>query len=200
MHLRSDPLLSYDDRRKLLKRARQAIFEVVSSSTFLDLPPAVGRLAEFRGVFVTLRSNGKLRGCAGQPDATHVLEESVVQCAITAALRDQRFAPLCAEEVLGLEIEISVLSKQWSVRPEEVEIGTHGIVITRGSSRSLLLPQMALERNWSVNQFLEAACRKARMEAGAWQNPGTNLYAFTAEIFSDASDFSAEAQSLAKRQ
>lgn len=196
MHPRSDLLLSHNDRRELLIRARQAIFETVSSSTFPNLLPAVGRLAELRGAFVTLRSNGKLRGCVGQPDATHALEESVVQCAITAALRDQRFAPLGAEEMPGLEIEISVLSEQWLIQPEEVELGTHGIVVTRGSSRGLLLPQVALERNWSVKQFLEAACRKARLEAGAWRNPATNLSVFTAEVFSDAPAFGAKVQPI----
>ena len=192
MHQRSDLLLSEEDRRALLARARQAILETVSSSSFPDLLRVAGRLAEPRGAFVTLRWNGKVRGCIGQPDAAHGLAETVVQCAITAALRDPRFRPLQAEETDELEIEISVLSELCPVRPEEIELGIHGIVVTGGGRRGLLLPQVARERNWSVTQLLEAACRKADLEAGAWREPETKLFAFTAEVFSDVGAFTTE--------
>ena len=186
MHLRSDLALSDGDRLKLLALARKAILETVSSSNFPDLAQVTGRLAEPRGAFVTLRWDGKLRGCIGQPDAAHGLAETVVQCAITAALRDLRFGPLGTEEIDALEIEISVISELRPVRPEEIELGTHGIAVTGGGTRGLLLPQVALERNWSVTQFLEATCRKAGLQANAWREPDTKLFAFTAEVFSDA--------------
>jgi len=186
MHLRSDLALSDGDRLALLALARKAILETVSSSNFPDLAQVTGRLAEPRGAFVTLRWDGKLRGCIGQPDAAHGLAETVVQCAITAALRDPRFGPLGTEEIDALEIEISVISELRPVRPEEIELGTHGIAVTGGGTRGLLLPQVALERNWSVTQFLEATCRKAGLQANAWREPDTKLFAFTAEVFSDA--------------
>jgi AMMECR1 domain-containing protein len=85
----------------------------------------------------------------------------------------------------GLEIEISVVSEPRPVRLEEIQLGLHGIVVCRGASRGLLLPQVALERNWSTTQFLEAACRKAGLEAGIWRDPETKLFAFTAEVFSE---------------
>jgi AmmeMemoRadiSam system protein A len=141
---------------------------------------------------VTLRWDGKLRGCIGQPDAAHGLAETVVQCAITAALRDPRFGPLRVEEIDALEIEISVISELRPVRPEEIELGTHGIAVTGGGKRGLLLPQVALERNWSVTQFLEATCRKGGLQANAWREPDTKLLAFTAEVFSDAGAFTVE--------
>jgi AmmeMemoRadiSam system protein A len=192
MHLRSDLALSDGDRLTLLALARKAILETVSSSNFLDVSLVTGRLAEPQAAFVTLRWNGKLRGCIGQPDAAHGLAETVVQCAITAALRDPRFGPLRAEETDGLEIEISVISELRPVRPEEIELGTHGIAVTGGGTRGLLLPQVALERNWSVTQFLEATCRKAGLQANAWREPDTKLLAFTAEVFSDAGAFTVE--------
>jgi AmmeMemoRadiSam system protein A len=186
MHLRSDLALSDGDRLALLALARKAILETVSSSNFPDLAQVTGRLAEPRGAFVTLRWDGKVRGCIGQPDAAHGLAETVVQCAITAALRDSRFGPLRTEEIDALEIEISVISDLRPVRAEEIELGTHGIAVTGGGTRGLLLPQVALERNWSVTQFLEAACRKAGLQANAWREPDPKLFAFTAEVFSDA--------------
>jgi AmmeMemoRadiSam system protein A len=192
MHQRSDVLLSEEDRRELLALARQAILESVSSSSFPDLLWAAGRLAEPRGAFVTLRLNGKVHGCIGQPDAAHGLAETVVQCAITAALRDPRFRPLRAEETDELEIEISVLSEMQPVRPEEIELGIHGIVVTGGGRRGLLLPQVARQHNWSITQLLEAVCRKAGLEVGAWREPETKLFAFTAEVFSDVVAFTTE--------
>jgi len=152
-----------------------------------DLPAAVGRLAEPSGAFVTLRCNGRLRGCIGRTDLAHALAETVAQCAITAALRDPRFGPLCKEEMAGLEIEISVISEPRPAAPEEIQTGIHGIVISRGARRGLLLPQVATERGWSTMKFLEAACEKAGLQADAWRDPETRLFTFIAEVFSDAS-------------
>ena len=187
MHPPSDSLLPDQDRRDLLARARQAILETVFSLSLPDLPPAAGRLAERGGAFVTLRCNGKLRGCMGRIDAVHALAETVAQCAITASLRDPRFKPLDAKELNQLEIEISVVSDPRPVRAEEIEPGIHGILVSRGASRALLLPQVAIEHHWTATQFLEAACQKAGLEARTWRDPETNLFAFTAEVFSESS-------------
>lgn len=179
-----DPL-SEEDRCTLLSLARQAVFETVCRRRFPDLPPAAGRLAKPAGAFVTLSCAGKLRGCIGRTDATLALAETVVQCAITAASQDPRFRPICAGESARLGIEISVLSEPRPVRHEEFEPGIHGIILTRGGHRALLLPQIAVERNWSAIQFLQAVCRKAGLEPDAWGDPETTLLAFTAEVFSD---------------
>lgn len=192
----SDSLLSYEERRALLAFARRAILEAVCYPVLPDLPPAEGRLAQPGGAFVTLRSNGKLRGCVGRVDAAHALGEAVAQCAITAALQDPRFKPLHTKEVTELEIEISVVSEPRPVRPEEIEPGIHGILVCRGASRGLLLPQVVLEHNWSATQFLEAACRKAGLEPGAWRDSETKVFAFTAEVFSEASLVSRDQQTV----
>ena len=92
---RSDLALSDEDRRALLARRVRPSSKRLPV-TFSDLPPVSGRLAEPGGAFVTLRCDGKLRGCIGRAEAAHGLAETVVQCAITAALQDPRFAPLCA--------------------------------------------------------------------------------------------------------
>ena len=183
----SESPLSDEDQRGLLERARKAIVEVVCHDRFPDLPPAVGRLAEPGGAFVTLRCNAGLRGCIGRTDAVHALAETVVQCAITAASHDLRFKPLRAEDMAGLEIEISVISELRRAMPGEIKLGVHGIEVTRGDNRGLLLPQVAVEPRWSTAEFLRAACRKARLEEDAWCSPDTKLFAFTAEVFSDVS-------------
>ena len=186
MHPPSELLISHEDRRALLTRARRAIVETVYSRTLPALPPPEGRLAQPGGAFVTLRCNGKLRGCIGRIDAAQALAETVAQCAITAALQDPRFKPLGMDEMNKLEIEISVVSEPRPVRAEEIQPGIHGIVVSRGASRGLLLPQVAPENQWSATEFLEAACRKANLQPGAWRDPETKLFAFSAEVFSEA--------------
>src|SRR5689334_14616688 len=174
-----------EDRRALLARARQAIFETITSASLPALPPAVGRLAEPSGAFVTLRCNGRLRGCIGRTDGADALAETVAQCAITAALQDPRFGPLCMADMAALEIEISVTSEPRPASPQEIQPGIHGIVVSRGASRGVLLPQVAIERGWSPGRFLEAACEKAGLAADAWRDPETKLFTFTAEVFSE---------------
>jgi uncharacterized protein len=195
MPLHSELQLSYEDRCVLLARARRAIVETVCSQVLPDLPAPEGRLARPGGAFVTLRFRGKLRGCIGRIEADHALAETVAQCAITAALQDPRFEPLRRDELSGLEIEISVVSELSSVRAEEIQPGAHGIVVTRGASRALLLPQVATEHHWSTTEFLQAACRKANLQPDAWRDPATRLFAFLAEVFSET-----EARPLAEDQ
>jgi AmmeMemoRadiSam system protein A len=177
--------LCCEDRRALLAWARRAIAETISSQALPDLPAPEGRLAWPGGAFVTLRSKGMLRGCIGRIEADHALAETVAQCAITAALQDPRFEPLRMDELDGLQIEISVVSELSPVRFEEIQPGAHGIVVTRGASRALLLPQVAIERDWSTTEFLRAACRKANLPSDAWRDPETSLFAFFAEVFSE---------------
>jgi AmmeMemoRadiSam system protein A len=181
----SDPRLSYNDRRELLALARHAISEAVRQQRIPDLPPTSQRLAERGGAFVTIRCDGKLRGCIGRVDTANALAETVAQCAISAALQDPRFRPLKEEEIPRLELEISVVSEPTPITFEEVEVGTHGIVVSRAARRGLLLPQVAVERNWSATQLIEETCRKAGLEPGAWRDPETRLYAFTALVFSE---------------
>ena len=196
----SDPQLSDDDRRALLARARQAISEAVCEQRLPDLPPPSQRLAEPGGAFVTVRCGGKLRGCIGRVNAVHALAETVAQCAIGAALQDPRFGPLGPDEIARLEIEISVVSELRPIKPEEVEVGIHGIVVSRGAGRGLLLPQVAVERNWSAAQFIEETCRKAGLEPSAWRDPETELFAFTAEVFSELQFANPEAQPTGSKQ
>jgi AmmeMemoRadiSam system protein A len=184
---RSEFRLSYQDRRTLLVLARRAISHVVFHRDFPDLPPPSGRLAEPGSAFVSVRCNGKLRGCVGRTSSDIALAETVAQCAISAALQDPRFTPLGTEEIAGLRIEISVLSELQQLSPNEIQVGVHGILVIRDASRGLLLPQVAVERDWSAEQFLEEACRKAGLPLDAWRDLETKLYAFAADVFSEAS-------------
>jgi AmmeMemoRadiSam system protein A len=179
--------LSSDDRRALLDLARRTISSAVTEGRIPDSPPHSVPLSVTGGAFVTLHRNGRLRGCVGEVENPGPLAESIVRAAINAALHDFRFPPVVAEEVADLEIEISVLSRLDPIAPEDIIVGTHGLMVVKDENRGLLLPQVAQERQWSSQRFLEETCIKAGLPRNAWREPFTQIFAFTAEVFSEPS-------------
>lgn len=174
---------SKEERSLLLKLAHRAI-ESALNRLWFDLTPPTSHLAEPRGTFTTLHLNGKLRGCIGYVIPQHSLYRNVAETARAAAFEDPRFVPVTAEEASDLAIEISVLSPLKPIHPEEVIVGRHGLMITKGQQRGLLLPQVPVEWGWDRETFLAQTCRKAGLLLDAWQR-GAELQSFTAEVFSD---------------
>lgn len=141
-------------------------------------------LSEPRGVFTTLYTNGKLRGCVGYPGAILPLYRAVVETARAAASDDPRFSPLNKEEQQNLRISISVLSQLRPISPEQIEIGRHGVVISKNGLRGLLLPQVAIEHGWDCATFLDQVCLKAGLAPNAWRSDAA-IEGFTAETFAE---------------
>jgi AmmeMemoRadiSam system protein A len=178
--------LCNSDRESLLCLARLAVTEVVSRGEILAEIPAGGIFSERRGVFVSLHVGKRLRGCIGVVDPHEDLGNCIVRCAAGAALRDPRFPAMRREELRHLHIEISLLSTLFTIRPEEIEIGKHGLLISRERQRGVLLPQVAVRHRLNPEQFLAETCKKAQMSPDAWRDPEANLFGFTCEIFSGA--------------
>lgn|SRR5687768_17538292 len=180
-------------RTNLLHRARRAIARAIGVT-----PGIVSRVTDTipnpesvipedvrAGAFVTLRINGELRGCIGYPEPELLLVEVVERCAVSAAISDPRFPPLAPEEWLDVHLELSVLGPIEPVDEiEQVEIGRHGLVVEFGRRRGLLLPQVAVEWGWNVQQFAAQTCAKAGLPKDAWQK-GARLFKFEAEVFSE---------------
>jgi AmmeMemoRadiSam system protein A len=136
-----------------------------------------------RGVFVTLKKRGELRGCIGYIEPVAPLAQAVIETAIYAATRDPRFPPVNAEEARDLEYEISVLTPLKEISdPDLVQVGRHGIVISRGGQKGVLLPQVPVENGWDRNTFLEEGCLKAGLPADAWKK-GAKISVFEAIVF-----------------
>jgi AmmeMemoRadiSam system protein A len=186
----SSQSLSKEDQRTLLEISRQAIVEaILHGRVWLPQAPQ-GKLAERRGVFVTLDRRGKLRGCVGQVSAPDPLAFAAAHCAVAAAHDDARFSPVRPQEIQELTIEISVLSAFETIQPAQIEIGKHGLMVVRGQFRGVLLPQVAVEHHWTPERFLRETCDKAGLPEDAWKSPETQLFGFTAELFSEV-DFPA---------
>ncbi len=142
------------------------------------------RLMQERGAFVTLKKRGQLRGCIGYVAPVQPLALTVRDVAAFAALRDQRFQPVAVSELAELEYEISVLSPLRRVLDtRRIRVGMDGLVIKRGTSEGLLLPQVAPEQGWDRLAFLENTCLKAGLEASAWKDSNADIFSFTALVF-----------------
>jgi len=177
-------VLSTDERRELLRVAREAIGHRLAGT----LPPAPPRLADpslRAGAFVTLHLDGDLRGCIGQPGGEHRLAEVVEECAVAAATEDPRFPPLTSDELQRVHLEISVLGPITPVSDvADIDVGRHGLIVEQGFRRGLLLPQVASERSWGRETFLSHTCLKAGLKADAWKS-GVMIFRFEAEVFGE---------------
>ncbi len=180
------PSLSEEDRTAVLELARQGVFHAVCHERPLSDFPTTGIFAERRGLFVTLHVEKKLRGCIGMIEGSANLGETVARCAADAALHDPRFSRLRTEEMDALEIEVSLLTPPQPIRPDEVEIGIHGLLVESGTRRGLLLPQVAVEHRLSREQFLAETCTKAGLPREAWREPETKLFGFQCEVIGEA--------------
>ncbi len=173
-----------DDEKKLsLRLARAAIGEFLQSGHEIE-PPSELFLQEPRGVFVSLKMDGELRGCIGYMEALMPLGRAIVRCGIQSATQDPRFPPLALTELELVKVEISVLTPLEKIdNPEDVKVGVHGIVVSAGNRRGLLLPQVPEEYGWDRETFLKYGSRKAGLPDDAWQHPDTSIYVFSAEVF-----------------
>lgn len=177
--------LTAGDRQALLQAARESIAAHFRGRR-PQLAAATGALAEKRGAFVTLhRPDGELRGCVGLMRSDRSLLDTVARMAVAAAIEDGRFDPVTEAELEGLRIEISALGPLAPIRPEAVEVGTHGLLIGYESRRGVLLPQVPVEHGWDRETFLAHTCWKAGLPEDTWQKPGVELLGFTATVFGE---------------
>ncbi|MBP8591077.1 AmmeMemoRadiSam system protein B [Candidatus Shapirobacteria bacterium] len=179
--------LSQEGKRMLLSWARQVLESYFEKGKVPDQPPPTPALAQKRGVFVTLKEEGQLRGCIGDFSANEPLWEKVEKMALAAAFDDPRFPPLTPEELDKVKIEISVLSPLQKINSiEEIEMGKHGVYLKYGNRSATFLPQVAKETGWEREEFLDQLClEKAGLPAGCWRHPQTELFSYTAEVFGE---------------
>jgi len=176
--------LDAEERSALLGIVRKTLDRYLEEGRIPKIEGMSGKLAAPGAAFVTLRKKRRLRGCIGYTEPVAPLYKVVQECAVAAATEDPRFPPVSAGELPALNVEISVLTPLQSIRPEEVEIGRHGLMISMGGRRGLLLPQVPLEQGWDRETFLEQTCVKAGLPTDAWRR-GATLQGFTAEVFGE---------------
>ncbi|MBI5816524.1 MAG: AmmeMemoRadiSam system protein A [Nitrospinae bacterium] len=186
-----DFTLTDDDKRTLLRAARDSIASSFKGSQVKAPEPASPdiskNLATPCGAFVTLTKHGDLRGCIGYVEAEYPLYETVVQAAKAAAFQDSRFAPVTMSELEEVEIEISALTPPHTVASYcNIEIGRHGIIMSKHGRRALFLPQVASERGWDIATTLTHLAMKAGISPDGWRE-GAQFEVFEALVFGEES-------------
>ncbi len=177
--------LSDNDKSTLLEIARESIESYLKDRRIPDFEVS-RNLQKWGAGFVTLEKNGQLRGCIGHTSAVEPLYKTISTCAVQAAFSDSRFPPVTKDEIADLHIEISVLTPMQKVDSfDEIEVGRDGLMIFRGNSRGLLLPQVAVDYGWDRTTFLEQTCRKAGLPLDSYKDAETLIYKFQAVIFEE---------------
>lgn len=186
-----DPSLSQEERTLLLELAYQAVKATAKGSPTpeiaLDgLPDLLCRPA---ATFVTITSQGTLRGCLGTTKPHQALALDVVHRAVLAASSDPRFPAITAEEIPFLEIEISVLSPPHPLlfsSPEQLLSSLHpgedGVILSKGLHRATFLPQV-WERVSEPQTFIELLCQKASLHRDAWRTEKISVETYQVESF-----------------
>jgi AmmeMemoRadiSam system protein A len=174
---------SQAERALLLRLAHDSILSALEHRE-IPFDPPTEHLAQPRGVFTSLHLGGELRGCVGYVLPISPTYRAVAETARAAAFEDTRFYAVTLAEAPDLEIELSILTLPQPISADAVEIGRHGLLISMGGHRGLLLPQVPVEHHWDRETFLEQTCRKAGLPQDAWMR-GAAIEGFTAEVFGD---------------
>ena len=179
--------LSPKEKDLLISAARESIKSLFEKAIIPQIDYSVyPNLMLKAGAFVTLKIKNELRGCIGFISSEQPLFETVCEVAKHAANQDPRFPALTKREFNLVDIEISVLSPLRKISDySEIKIGEHGLLVEEGFNRGLLLPQVATENNYSVEQFLSSICIKAGLSPDTWKKKKLNLKVFTAVVFDE---------------
>jgi hypothetical protein len=178
--------LTPSDKKAMLTFARKTISRILTSDT---VPLARGfdaSLQQPRGVFVTLRKKGDLRGCIGRMIADEPLARLVGVMSLQAAFNDKRFPQLTADELKDIEIEISVLTPMKQVAgADDIVVGRDGVLLAKDGYSAVFLPQVATEQGWNREQMLDHLCLKAGLTVGSWKKDA-KFSTFQAIVFSES--------------
>jgi len=183
-------MLNEVEKKRLLDIARTSIMHYLKEGKHIEVRENGEALSRNMGAFVTLHKEGSLRGCIGNMVGRAPLYLTVRDMAVEAACGDPRFPKVTSEEMNDIDIEISVLSEMERVGgADEIELGTHGVLVRKGFSSGVFLPQVATETGWSKEEFLTNLCAgKAGLLPDAWKTGEAELYVFTAEVFGEKDD------------
>ena len=184
-------MISEENGKYLVEIAKKSILHYLETGERLEIPEDHPlELDEKLGVFVTLNKNNALRGCIGYAEPIEPAINATIEVAIAAAFNDPRFPKVTKDEFEKLDFEVTVLTKPeiiYVAHPDqymdEIEVGRDGLIVQKGYSRGLLLPQVAVEQAWNEEEFLEHTCMKAGISADSWMDESCDVSKFQGQIF-----------------
>src|SRR4029079_16589297 len=185
--------INVQEGKELVKLARSSVESYVKKR---KLFASTSHNSKKSGVFVTIyhlnqqNKQKNLRGCIGYVLPSKNIHDSVIDAAINAATQDPRFIALREKELDEVIFEVSILTKPFRIRVEDTNLSLNKIIIGRDGlmlesryGSGLFLPQVPIEQNWNVRQYLTNLCYKAGAPSDAWLLPDSNLYTFRSYIF-----------------
>ena len=182
--------LQEEEGEFLLRLARDTLSQYIAHGRIPepDVPSEyLGHLGQHRGVFVTIYSEGSLRGCIGRHSSTLPLYRSVQLMVLESALNDPRFPALTLSEVDEIRIELSIYLTR--VEPilsvKEYVPGKHGIILTNGGRSSTFLPQVPIEQGWDKTATLRELSRKAGLGPDDWKDRNTRFSVYETQIIGE---------------
>ncbi len=179
-----DPTVSPEGRKRLLTIARESLENAVRTGQLKSFSENSSELLAPSGAFTSMKEFGDLRGSIGYIYPIKPLYQTVAETAVLAAMQDSRFRPVESQELPNINITVSVLSPLQKISdPEIIQIGVHGIYMTKSGRSAIFLPQVPLEFGWDRETYLRELAMKAGLSADAWKN--STLYIFTADYFSE---------------
>ncbi len=173
-----------EEKEEILRIVKDTLHSYLRNGKIPDNLPCPERLKKYAGIFVTLKKRGMLRGCIGFPYPVYPICRGAIEATIAASQDDPRFPPVSAGELDDVEVEVTLLGSPVRTDPttddfvKNFKIGQDGLIISRGGYSGLLLPQVALEEGFNIEEFLEATCLKAGLPRSAWKDPATEVYKF----------------------
>jgi len=178
--LSSEVSFTEKEKDQLFGIARKSISTMLNEKKRIiineqEIPEA---LKKQLGAFVTLKIDGRLRGCIGRFISSEPLYEVVRASSLSSAFEDYRFLPLTREEFAKTDLEITVLGPMKEISNiSEIVLGKHGIYIKKDLRSGTMLPQVAIEQGWTVEEFLGYTSRdKAGLGWDGWKNAEVYIY------------------------
>lgn len=179
-HLSDEIRFSSSERDQLITLARENIRSLLFTNkrTTVNTEKLPEIFKKPLGAFVTLKIHGTLRGCIGRFISSEPLYQVVLESSESSAFEDPRFSPLTKDELPESDIEITVLGPLKKINNiNEIVLGRHGIYITKDNMSGTMLPQVAIENHWTVEQFLGYTSRdKAGIGWDGWKNADIYIY------------------------
>ena len=182
-----DVFIPPDSQTRLLHLSRRTLTDFVSGveRPIEEISDPNLQTHEY-GAFVSLHKAEELRGCVGNCAPRTPLYQTVIEMTQAAASRDGRMAPISENELDNIRIDITVLSPLVRAsHPLSLQVGKHGLSITLGGKRGVLLPQVATQHRWDMKPFLEQTCVKEGLRKNAWREPNVEVSTFTALIMEE---------------
>jgi uncharacterized protein (TIGR00296 family) len=186
-------MLSLAEGKILVKLAREVVERKFKLGKFY-VKKVDKKFEEKKGVFVTLETfpEKELRGCIGFINPIYPLYEAAQRASYASAFEDFRFLPLKEEELKKIVFKVSILTEPKLIKvksPEEykqkIELGKDGLILVYGNNQGVFLPEVPIEANWSINEYLENLCFKAGLTPDVIYEKDAKIFKFQTQVFAE---------------